>query len=168
MGGLHGWRVYPLPASGHLSNVSHVVLPVRAGMADHEQVAMFPEDDSNLDPREKLLFHVVRMQAETVRMQAAAIAALQRANGQQHQAEHHPYGPANPKHRTWRGFVLDLQDIETRIKPPNRVTRKAVADKAGETDRTLRRSMQGYGLRPDQWPPSTWNPDEDRVWHSPN
>jgi hypothetical protein len=134
---------------------------------------MFPETDfPGLHAREKLLFHLVKMQAEVVRLQAATIAALQHhgQHGDDTEGAGHrsPYGPANTKHRTWRGFVTDLQALEKQIKPPNRVTRKAIADKAGETAKTIARSMLGYGLRTDQWPPSTWNPDEARTWHSPN
>ena len=144
-------------------------------MPDDGQIPMFPDPEfAGLHPREQVLFHLVKMQAETVRLQAAMIAALQ-TNGHQAEADdaddaHHrsPYGPANPKHRTWHGFATDCQAIEKLIKAPNRVTRKAIADKAGETAKTIARSMKGYGLGTDQWPPSTWNPDEDRVWHSPN
>ncbi len=142
-------------------------------MAEYEQVPMF-DPNSNLHPREQLLFRLVEMQAETVRIQAAYIAALQ-ANGTAKPSEpstgaaeivvrESQSHPTNPRWRTWRGFVLDLQRLAALVKAP-RVTKEAVAMLGPDSAKTITRVMEAYGLDPGDWPPERWDPDEpDRVY----
>jgi len=129
---------------------------------------MFPDDDVSAAAREKLLMHVIDAQAETVRFLSRHIHLLE-TNGHV-QDEPRPrkraYGPGDPRWRTWRGFCMSCQKIEHELEPP--LTKVAVATAAGCSEKTLARTMKGYGLQPEQWPPSTWDPNEDREWHSPN
>lgn len=73
-------------------------------------------------------------------------------------------GPTNaPQHRTWRGFVLDLQALERQLVREGRaVTKTNVCTASGLTVVTITRTMRWYGLLPTDWPPSTWDPDEPR------
>lgn len=72
-------------------------------------------------------------------------------------------GPTNPLHQTWRGFVLDLQKLETYARRERlKLTRGNVAQFGVDTPKTIARTMAWYGLKPTDWPPSTWDPDEPR------
>lgn len=77
------------------------------------------------------------------------------------------YGPSNPKHRTWRGFCLDMQR-QVRELPSNcKPTKINVETHGSDTVRAINYAMMGYGLRLRDWPPGPWDPDEDRSWRSP-
>jgi hypothetical protein len=72
-------------------------------------------------------------------------------------------GPTNPLHQTWRGFVLDLQKLEAHARRERlKLTRGNVARFGVDDARTIARTMTWYGLKPTEWPPSTWDPDEPR------
>lgn len=66
-------------------------------------------------------------------------------------------GPQNLEHRTWEGFVRSMQTLELEarrfdLKP----TKQAICGLGADSPKTITRTMRRYGLRPDQWPPSTW------------
>jgi hypothetical protein len=95
---------------------------------------------------------------------AEASAASEPAT--QTRPEPRAYGPSNPRHRTWRGFVLDMQR-QVRELPSGRPTKVNVEMHGGDTVRSISYTMRGYGLDPGEWPPDPWDPDEDRSWHPP-
>lgn len=63
----------------------------------------------------------------------------------------------------WRDFVAEMQGYERALRDPDkphaRLKKIAIAAEAHWTDRHLRRKMEDFGLRPMQWPPSTWDPE---------
>ena len=157
MGDVRAWRVVRLPAIGHISNVSHVVMPERAGMREDGQQPMLPELDKLVEYA-KLQVEAQRLKLE--REQAKATRKQARKN-----VRHRL--PANTKWHTWRGFVLDLQRLQGLLLPEQRVTRGNLAMLGPDTAETISRAMKGYGVQAMDWPPSTWNPDEPRVYRSP-
>lgn len=178
-GGVLAWRVCPLPRSrGQISNVSAFVLPVRMPVAEDGPV--FPGDPGGDDsPHDRLLFHILRQQADAVRflteinrelLQNALNArrALEERKGTTTtvDAESKPKRqpiPQNKEHRTWSGFRADLQRFEASVRRVNQltaedeVTEEAIYAAGGPHPRTLKRTMVlTYGLSPNCWPPSTW------------
>jgi len=151
---------------------------------DGKQLPMFPQDD----PVRELLFNVIKTQAEGIRMLSAVAAGYQQElkaaqahgfqlkprDGLSAMPERDGYGPSNSKHRTFRGFALDLQRLERIVRRDNHlehddgVTREMLYAVGAPMPRTIWNTMKGYGLRSDQWPPSTWDASEDRTWHSPH
>jgi hypothetical protein len=103
---------------------------------------------------------------ETNRLQQQQFAFLQgvpqaRPPRTSRQSTHR--GPTNPLHQTWRGFVLDLQKLEAHARRERlKLTRGNVARFGVDDARTIARTMTWYGLKPTEWPPSTWDPDEPR------
>jgi hypothetical protein len=78
-----------------------------------------------------------------------------------HTASHR--GPLNPLHQTWRGFVLDLQQLEARARREGlKLTKANVARFGTDTVKTITRTMEWYGLAKTDWPPSPWDPNEPR------
>jgi hypothetical protein len=72
-------------------------------------------------------------------------------------------GPTNPLHQTWRGFVLDLQKLEAYARREGLKLSKVNVTQFGvDTQKTITRTMEWYGLAKTDWPPSTWDPDEPR------
>jgi hypothetical protein len=189
---MNGWRLVPTRHSEHVSNVSALVVPERMPVADHEQLPMFGQDPAEFARLVSEAAATARVQSETARAQTEAtltIAALlrellNRTRGRARQpsapaapAEAPPaasefatqpraYGPSNPRHRTWRGFVLDMQR-QVRELPSGRPTKVNVEMHGGDTVRSISYTMRGYGLDPGEWPPDSWDPDEDRTWHPP-
>lgn len=182
-----------MPVRHHatFSNVSALVLPEGRPVADYVQTGMF----SHAEPEEvrQEWLDAVRAQSEVVlqvvRDQAAAlreitalnhmlVAAFQLRLSLDHAppAEASPdatpttrngYGPSNPRHRTWRGFVLDLQRQVRELPKDVKPTKTNVATHGGDTVRAINYAMLGYGLKLSDWAPDHWNPDEDRCWQSP-
>jgi Phage integrase, N-terminal SAM-like domain len=161
--------------------LSAFVLPERMPVVDDErQMPLFPGDEGGDDsPHDRLLFHVIKMQAEGLRLMAEVNrlqhAELQR-NGQaqaETSTDRHGYGPANINHRTWRGFVLDMQRLEGIVRRDNQleahdiVSKEMIFAAGGPLPKTTTRTMKGYGLPARRWPPSLWDANEDRPWHSP-
>lgn len=70
--------------------------------------------------------------------------------------------PRNPDHRTWRGFVVSMQNLEKMARELQLVTTKqAVCQLGSDAPKTVTRTMVlTYGLHPDNWPPSLWDPDQ--------
>jgi hypothetical protein len=149
-------------------------------VADAGQIPMFSDDDPGLQRQTfKALLDLCREQAQALReaqvvtrelLQNARDARNGTARAERAKSEPALHGPLNPQHRTWRGFVRTLQELERRERRGNelmRVTKAALAKRGPDSARTIRRTMQGYGLKLDNWPPSTWNPDEERVWTAP-
>ena len=72
-------------------------------------------------------------------------------------------GPTNPLHQTWRGFVLDMLKLQNYAEREGlKLTKHNVARFGVDTVKTITRTMEWYGLRPNDWPPSRWDPNEDR------
>jgi hypothetical protein len=125
---------------------------------------------SSEDPGRDLLLHVIEMQAEGIRLLGAVNKALleRRRNGKPESVRDHTgYGPSNPRHRTWRGFVLDMQRQARELPGGVKRTKTNVATHGVDTVRAINYAMRGYGLSLRDWPPDTWDPDEDRKWQSP-
>ena len=104
--------------------------------------------------------------AETTRMQREIAQAMghhlrRNMSGGVSQASHR--GPTNPLHRTWRGFVDDLQHLEALARREGlKLTKANVAQFGVDTVKTITRTMEWYGLGASDWPPSTWDPNELR------
>jgi len=151
-GGARIWRVIQLPARGQVFNVSAAVVPERAGVADHEQMEF-----------DKLLEYArLQLEVEALRVERERIKASRKhPRSRQREAVQ-----AKPRHvpsivewRTWRGFVRDLQAIEADWRRNNsgEPTKEAIATSKGCIGKTITRTMvETYGLRAEQWPPSTW------------
>lgn len=77
------------------------------------------------------------------------------------------YGPSNPRHRTWHGFCVDLQRQERELPSNCKPTKINFETHGSDTVRAINYAMEGYGLNLRNWPPSHWDPDEDRSWRSP-
>lgn len=106
-----------------------------------------------MDARDEQLARLFEQAAELLR---------ERRNGRQEGEPSHR-GPTNPRHQTWRGFVLDLQAQERRaVVESMRLTKSNVCQFGVDLPRTITRTMRWYGLASDAWPPSTWDPDEAR------
>jgi hypothetical protein len=134
---------------------------------------MFPGDEAgDASPHDRLLFHVLRQQADAVRFLAEINhELLQNAIERRHDhaavnatptPKRRPV-PQNKEHRTWSGFRTDLQHFEASVrrdnhlKPDDEVTEEAIYAAGGPHPRTLKRTMVlTYGLSPDLWPPSIW------------
>ena len=164
VGVARGWRVLHLPASGQLSNVSACVLPEALPVVDDEhQLPMFSSDDPGRD----LLFHVIKLQAEGLRLVVAANQELLRhvtTNGHgasSNGATPRRHVPRNPLHRTWRGFVQCMQKLKGKAKEHElKLTKEAVCQFGPDSVKTVTRTMTlTYGMDSDDWPPSTWDPD---------
>jgi hypothetical protein len=68
--------------------------------------------------------------------------------------------PWNVRHRTYRDFVLDMQRLQAKLEGEHgKVTKEALARLSYDSARTITRTMQRYGLAPDDWPPKRWDPD---------
>jgi len=156
--------VVSLPAIGQISNVSHVVVPERVGVRNDGHQPMLPELDKLLEYAklqvERQRLKLQREQAKAARKHARHTSAPD-APSVRHRL------PANTKWHTWRGFVRDLQRLEGLLQAEQRVTRANLAMLGPDTAETISRTMAGYGLRTADWPPSTWNADEQRIYRSP-
>jgi hypothetical protein len=175
MGGLHawlpGWRVLPLPASGQISNVSAFVLPERMPVADDErQLPMFGDSSDRIL---RILEEVAHAQRETAHAQRLIAERLDgrptldgtigslRPTPREQKASRHV--PRNPDHRTWRGFVLSMQNLEKLARRQDlRPTKKAICQLGPDDVKTVTRTMtETYGLSANAWPPSTWDPETE-------
>jgi hypothetical protein len=134
---------------------------------------MFPGDEGgDASPHDRLLFHVLEIQAEAVNHLAAINQALvqkldtprsRREAATAAEKPEHRYLPQNPKWRIWSSFRAEMQRLEKIVRrdnhlgPDGLVTEEAMYAAGGPHPRTgLRIRVKSYGLRPDQWPPSTW------------
>lgn len=132
---------------------------------------MFPVDDKGRD----LLFQVIKMQAEALKM-IAAVNHAQAAvlNGQielpplptptpdsaQPKRRH---VPQNKELRTWQGCRAYFQRFEAKLRHDHNMKlsdpldRIDLATACGLSWATIDRVMRlTYDLQSDQWPPSTW------------
>jgi hypothetical protein len=117
-------------------------------------------DESDLAAQLRAVAEALR---ETARLQQQQFAFLRTLRPKPAQQPVSHRGPLNPRHQTWRGFVLDMQDLEARARREKLKVLKANVCQFGlDTVKTITRTMRWYGLGPRDWPPSTWNPDEDR------
>lgn len=72
-----------------------------------------------------------------------------------------PYRPRNPLHRVWRTFVLDMQKHQERLGRNRRPTKQNFTMVGAESVKTITRTMENYfQMQADDWPPSTWDPDQ--------
>jgi hypothetical protein len=162
MWGAGRWRIVPLKAdSGQISNVSAFVLPEPMPVADHEQQLPMFGPERLL----RLLEDIQETQRETARTQRLL---AQQLNGRAPSTDaEHPVSrghvPQNKDYRDWAGFSRHLQEIERSIRrdhhlrPEDEVSREMVYAAGGPSPRTLKRIMEKtYGLKPEQWPPSSW------------
>jgi hypothetical protein len=167
------WKIYPLPAHnrGHISNVSAVVLPGHSVGQEDAQLPMFTADElaqwwqttGDLVELARLELQIIREQRglfqERLAMGDQATPKPRRQSG--------PRGPVNHAWRTWRGFVLDLQRLQAILDSRDiKVTKQALSVIGVDSVKTITRAMVAYGLRADQWPPSTWDPNERREWRA--
>ncbi len=166
--GVRVWRVVDLPTTGHLSNVSKLVVPVRAGMGNDGHQPMFPEFDALLE------ISRLQVERERLRLQRQQVKAARKSHHSHEHAEEpaEPLSsrqrlPLNSKWHTWRGFVLDLQRLESLLSPEQHVTDENLGMLGPDSARTIARVKKGYGLTRSDGPPSTWNPDEARVYRPP-
>ena len=171
MGVVRAWRVVHVPARGQISNVSAFVLPEAWPVVDDErQLPMFS------DPGRDLLIHVIELQAEGLRLIAAANRELlQNARDARRGALHvvpepdkepkakRRHVPQNKELRDWGSFRAFFQNLERvarhdlHLKPDATVTREQLYTQGGPSPKTITRVMvETYGLTPAQWPPSTW------------
>ena len=113
----------------------------------------------------RMLHEAARLQlqlAELMRREFDLLRAEPRSTPPRSTSPSHR-GPLNPQHRTWRGFVEDLQNLETRaVREDLKLTKANVARFGFENVRTITRTMQWYGLNATDWPPSNWDATEDR------
>jgi len=160
MGGILAWRVIDVPASGQISNVSKLVLPERAGMADDGSQPMFPEIDKLLE------LERLRLERERLKLQRKALRRPKSKAAPQAPTQHEPrkaYRPQNKAHRTYDGLRTSYLDYERAVREvvgqDGEVKHEAVyADAGGPSPKTQRREMASYGLDFDRdWPPSKWS-----------
>jgi hypothetical protein len=137
---------------------------------------MFPGDDGGEpSPRDRMLFHVLRQQADAVRFLAEinrellqnALNARRRDGHEEPPAEvpkpRRKHVPQNKKHRDWAGFRADLQHFEAIVRrdnqlgPDDEVDKEMIYAAGGPHPRTVARTMvETYHLALDYWPPSIW------------
>lgn len=166
------WAIHSLPARGQLTNVSALVLPASRPVAEDDrqdrQLPMF--EDTRLLLR--TLADLAEGLRETARVQRQQQDLLQqqirRISTATTPSEPRESRPSNSKWRTWRGFVLDLQALEARVPRRVKVTKAKLGELGPDSARTISRTMECYGLTVTDWPPSTWNPDEERVYTPKN
>jgi len=149
-------------------------MPERMPVVDDAR--QLPMPFPNQDPGRDLLIHVIEVQSEALRHLAAINQhLLQNVQGNGHRPrepepsarDHTGYGPSNPKHRTWRGFAMDMQrqvrELPSNVKP----TKTNVASHGSDTVRAINYAMLGYGLDLRDWPPDRWDAEQDHAWRSP-
>jgi hypothetical protein len=124
---------------------------------------MFPGDPGGDDsPRDRLLFHVLDMQAQSVKVMAAllqdALDGRLARNGRVDVArEKRPHRPVNERHRTYASFRAAMCELEDAVGDVKHKTKVVVCALGPDSVKTVTRTMvECYGLRPQQWPPSTW------------
>jgi len=148
---------------GHISNVSHVVVPERAGVSNDGRVQWGDEPQGAALDLDKLIeFERVRLERARLKLEREQAKAVRK----QQQRHARRRMPSNVRWHTWRGFALDLQRLEGLVGSRERPTKEALAMLGSDSAKTIRYTMRRYGLAPDDWPPSTWNPDEERVYGS--
>jgi hypothetical protein len=142
---------------------------------DERQARMFENDEWDALKRTMTdLLEAARIEAaalrEAVQMQRNAAALVQQEmalvrslsrqrNPQPGRRTPAPRGPWNPRHRTWREFVLDMQRLEAQLPSGIKPTKQALAMLGSDSARTITRTMRRFGLPANDWPPSHWNPD---------
>lgn len=110
--------------------------------------------------------HVIEMQAEGIRVLAAVNHALmQNAGGRRpagHGAPRRTHLPQNKELREWQAFRAYFQKLEERVRRDNHlqsddeVTKEMIYAAGGPSPKTMTRHQEYHGLKPVQWPPSTW------------
>ena len=143
---------------------------------DANQLPMFPSDDPGRD----LLLRLLMQSVETARSLAAINQWLtQNAFDPSRRNGHEPaskskadeptprpknklHRPQNKLFREWDFFRAHFQKRERDIRhrdhlgPEDEVTREMVYADGGPPPKTMGYHMEWHGLRPSQWPPSTW------------
>jgi hypothetical protein len=117
-------------------------------------------DESDLAAHLRAVAEALR---ETARLQQQQFAFLRTLKLKPaHQTVSHR-GPLNPRHRVWREFVLDLQQLEVQARREKmKLTKLNVCRFGVDTPKTITRTMQWYGLKTTDWPPSSWDPNAER------
>jgi len=174
---IRGWHVVDAPANGQISNVSAFVLPVAWPMADDGgQLPMFGGEDAARD----LLMQVIKAQAEGIRTIAAVnhtlmeLEKLRLANGTVGSLRgttttsraKRPHQPQTREFREWSGFCAFFQNLERVLRrdhqlgPDADVPKEMFYAAGAPSPKTITRIMvETYGMKADQWPPSTWPAD---------
>jgi hypothetical protein len=165
MGVIRAWRVVEMPARGHVFNVSAVVLPERAGVADHKQMDLFEEAGGfdKLVEFARLQLERERLRLERERLRLERKTPRPRRFGRRLAESRHL--PSIEEWRTWQGFRDDLQAIERAWRRNNsgQPTKAAIATAKGCIVKTISRTMADYFLKAAQWPPSTWPAEAPRA-----
>jgi hypothetical protein len=169
-----GWQTYVLPAWGQISNVAALVLPMAEDERHDAQLPMWSaEEVEDLRQTARDLLAAARLQE---RIQARMLEQQQQRWQQPfdfidlRELPTRPPAPRpptrrkhpvqNPRHRTWSGFVQAMQELEGIARREGlRLSKRAVCQFGPDSPKTITRTMARYGLRPEDWPPSTWNPD---------
>ena len=118
--------------------------------------------------RELLLaaIEVVKAQREVIgQLHLPHLPAAQNTSDRSH--------PHDKDWRTWRGFCLVMQRLASEVRRLQRgrghVSKLSVATRASVSEKTISRTMRGYGLDPRaDWPPFDWLPDEESAWSNPD
>lgn len=137
--------------------MASLVVPAGMSVANDDYQPMLPEIAALLEiAKLKTERQRLKLQRKQLKHASAPPAKVRKA------ANHRL--PSNSKWRTWRGFVLDLQRLEGLLSSTARHSKENLAMLGPDSARTITRVMEGYGLNPRDWPPSRWNPDEQRVY----
>ena len=111
----------------------------------------------------KEVFHAAQLPGFTAALNAARAAGESPPEAAPKPKRRHM--PRNTKHRTWRGFVEDMQRLERIAMDPEPrghglkdATKQNICQFGPDAAKTITRTMtETYGLKPDDWPPSTWD-----------
>lgn len=143
-------------------------------MVEHgTQLPMFPGVEGEGSPRDQILFHVIEMQAEGLRLMAEHVHLLQNELGQhnghaspkaQRPSAKRAHVPHDPRFRVWKTFRAYFVELERRhrlnhgLAPDAPLSKTLLCTDSGAlVPRTLTRTMvETYGLDAEAWPPSTW------------
>jgi len=171
----------PVVSYGELSNVSALVLPWRIPVTDHEEMGSSDELVSRL-------LDILELTVRALNRDLVQNALDARSGHVLRQLQNDPaalrkvydeaigtYQPPAPKRaghrpnekamREWTPFCQRYQKLEREIRrdkhltPEDPVDREMMYANGGEHPKAMRDHMLWHGLRPDQWPPSTW-PEE--------
>ena len=160
LGDIRAWQIVQLPAKGQIFNVSQLVLPERAGMADHGQQPMLPELDKLVE------YARLQVERERLRLERQQAKTARKAE-HQHEPASRPsksrtYSPQNKLLREYDTCRVAMLEYERAVREvvgrEGEVTPQAIyADAGGPSPKTLKRVMHRHGLRYRvDWPPSTW------------
>jgi hypothetical protein len=176
---VRGWRVVAVPARGHVSNVSAVVLPARGDVPDDAQMPMFSADElaelrqtaHDIKEAARLQLRILqeerrarerRFDATIGSLRGRTIGSLRARRRSARQESFVPYGG-------WEAFVQHFQQLQRDLRKDvgEKIFKYQIAALEGCDVKTLTRWMEGFGLSAKQWPPMAWDPNEDRPWRPP-